>query len=56
MPKLSVELSEFDHKQLKAKAAWLALTQAEIVRRFLRAWFDREIELPGDKTDELLDK
>ena len=55
MPKLSVELSEFDHKQLKAKAAWLALTQAEIVRRFLRAWFDREIELPEEK-NELLDK
>ena len=53
MPKLSVQLTDMQHKQLKAKAAWLSLTQSEIVKRFLLAWFEKKIELPEDEENVL---
>lgn len=52
MPKLSVELSDEDHVQLKIKSARLGLSQAEVVRCFLSAWFERRIELPRDRDGE----
>lgn len=49
MPKLSVELSDQDHRQLKVKSAWLGIAQAEIVRRLLSAWFEQRMEIPEEE-------
>jgi hypothetical protein len=49
MPKLSVELSEQDHRQLKIKSAWAGLTQSDVVRRLLSAWFSDEVQIPEDE-------
>jgi hypothetical protein len=46
MPKLSVELSEQNHRQLKIKSAWAGLTQSDVVRHLLSAWFRDEVKIP----------
>lgn len=51
MPKLSVELSETDHRRLKSKAALAGMTQSDVVRRFLWAWFEKQIDVPEEGTD-----
>lgn len=47
MPRLSVPLTNEQHKAIRAKAAGLGVPQAEVARRFLLAWARGELDMPG---------
>jgi hypothetical protein len=42
MPRLSVPLTDEQHKAIKVKSAQAGLPQAEVARRLLLAWLDGE--------------
>lgn len=46
MPRLSVILTEQQHRAIRIKAAEIGLSQTEIARRFLLAWLDEDMPLP----------
>lgn len=46
VPRLSVPLSDQQHKAVKAKALSLGIPQAEIARRLLLLWLVDDLELP----------
>jgi len=51
MPRLSVPLTEEQHRAIKIKAAQVDLSQAEIARRLLFAWLCGDVQLsdqPGE--------
>jgi len=50
MPRLSVPLTEEQHRAIKIKAAQVNLSQAEIARRLLFAWLTGNITLPQVET------
>ena len=56
MPRLSVPLTEEQHRAIKTRAAALGVPQAEIARRLLLLWLTDDLDLPqGDDYRALSD-
>jgi len=56
MPKLSVPLTDEQHKAIKTRAAGLGVPLAEVTRRLLFLWLIDDLELPqGDDYRALVD-
>lgn len=49
MPRLSVPLTEDQHRALRLKCADLGVAQAEVARRLLAAWVRGELEWSDEK-------
>ena len=46
MPRLSIPLTDEQHRIIRLKCADLGVAQAEVARRFLAAWVRGELALP----------
>jgi hypothetical protein len=56
MPRLSVPLTDQQHRAIKTRAAGLGVPLAEIARRLLFLWLIDDLELPqGDDYRALVD-
>jgi len=50
--KLTIRISEEEHKAVRVKAAELGRPVSEIVRALLAGWVSGEIELPAENEEE----